>query len=102
MRARLVAPLVAGLVVLACADVQPSPPYLIVTNFYTLQRGITKQQFLDTWQRATDAKHIVGGRPASSQAFRVGDDFWEVWLYNLYANDGRVASTTVDHQEYVA
>jgi hypothetical protein len=42
--------------------------YLANTNFYGLQRGITKQQFLDTWQRASDAKNMIGGRPAASQA----------------------------------
>ncbi len=71
--------------------------YMTATNFYGLQRGITKQQFLDSWQRTTDAMHLVNGRPASSQTFRIGADVWEVWIYNVCRAD-----TTVDHQEYLA
>jgi hypothetical protein len=93
MKARLAVVLIA-LTATACVQ------YLTSTNFYGLQRGITKQQFLDSWQRKTDEMHAVGGRPATSQAFRLGDDVWEVWIYNVYriVPDGAVP----DHQEYVA
>jgi hypothetical protein len=75
--------------------------FLINTNFYQLHRGISKQEFIDSWQHGSDAKNMTGGRPAASQAFRVGPDFWEVWVYNVY----RIAPNgdgVVDHQEYVA
>jgi hypothetical protein len=74
--------------------------YLVSTNFYQLERGITKQQFLAGWQSKTDAKHIIGGRPVSSQSFRVGQDVWEVWIYSVYSTAG--GAIHVDHQEYLA
>lgn len=74
--------------------------FMSATNFYTLERGITKQQFLDGWQRSTDALHLPNGKPSTSQTFRSGSDVWEVWIYSLWRND--VAGQVVDHQEYVA
>src|SRR5437870_4415204 len=94
MRLRAVLFLVCVVALTSCET------YLVNTNFYTLQRGVSKQQFIESWQRATDSKQMIGGRPVASQAFRLGDDFWEVWVYNVYriTQNGGV----VDHQEYVA
>jgi len=77
--------------------------YLITTNFHTLSRGMTKQQFLNGWQANTNSQVIIGGSPASSRTFSLGDDLWEVWIYNVYNyNSVRADAPYVDHQEHVA
>ncbi len=75
--------------------------YMVATNFHTLQRGMTKQQFLNGWQ--ANSENFIGGTPSSSRGFRLGDDLWEVWIYNVY-NLSSVKGDVpyVDHQEHIA
>jgi hypothetical protein len=71
-----------ALLMIAAFAVSGCTQFMVNTNFHMLQRGITKQQFINTWQRTTDAQRLQGGSPAASQMFKLGDDVWEVWIYN--------------------
>jgi hypothetical protein len=72
--------------------------YRVSTNFYLLQRGMTKQQFIE-WQGLNNGKDYVGKKPVSSKSFRYGDNIWEVWVYKVY--DCRY-DCYFDHYEHVA
>jgi hypothetical protein len=68
-----------------------------------LQRGITKAQFVNSWQAQTQTKIAVGGTPSASRMFRLGTDVWEVWVYDIYNPQSvRSGLPFVDHQEHVA
>jgi len=83
--------------------------YLVDTNFYTLQRGMTKQSFInwiESTQRPPNGRTVVGLKPANTKSFKYGSDVWEIWVYNVYSINhnayGMAAGASYDHQEYVA
>lgn len=83
--------------------------YLVNTNFYTLQRGMTKQSFIswmESTQKAPNGRTVTGGTPANTKSFKYGSDVWEVWVFNVYSINhnayGMAAGASYDHQEYVA
>jgi hypothetical protein len=88
-------------------------------NCFTLRQGVTPEQF----EGPDSQTHSWLGpsrkpQPDSSQTFQLGDDVWEVWVYQFdseYAAGGSWASespenavndlsgpTGASHQEYVA
>lgn len=74
---------------------------MIRTNFQTLERGMTKTQFLATWQKNTEA--AIGSTPSQSQSFRLDEDIWEVWIYDIYNEPAVLRGYAyLDHHEYVA
>lgn len=85
------------------------PYYRISTNFYQLNRGMTKEQFIRWNQPMTMDKHgkpVIGGNPAYTKTFKYGQDIWEVWVFDVYAPirnvTGGIASFVFDHKEYAA
>jgi hypothetical protein len=79
--------------------------YIVNTNFYALNRGMTKQQFI-TWKGMNgqgDKKPAVGTFPTSSKTFKHGSDVWEVWVFNVYdCKSYPSLGCVVDHVEHVA
>jgi len=80
--------------------------YRTSTDFYLLQRGMTKQQFID-WQvnffNPKNGKPVKGGKPAYSKTFKHGNDLWEVWIFNVYdCTSYPSLGCVVDHVEHVA
>lgn len=77
--------------------------YMVATNFHDqLHKGMTKQDFMDTWQSKN--KNIVGGAaPTSSRNFTTGKDNWEILIYTVYEYASvKAGYPSVDHKEYVA
>ncbi len=76
--------------------------YMVATNFHQLHEGMTKQQFMETWQSKN--KNVVGGdAPTSSRNFSTGSDNWDILIYSVYEYASvKAGSPRVDHKEYVA
>jgi hypothetical protein len=88
--------LIASLILSACAQ------YLLATNFDKLHKGMTKQEFIDTWQNK-NKKIIGGGTPTSSSKYTKGKDGWEILIYSVYKRaSAEYGLAVVDHKEYVA
>jgi hypothetical protein len=75
------------------------PSYRVATSFYLLQRGMTKQEFVN-WAGLYEGKNYIGKWPVSSKSFKHGNDVWEVWVFEVYRFYGEL--TIVDHHEHVA
>lgn len=80
--------------------------YRTSTDFYLLQRGMTKQQFID-WQvnyfNPKNGKPVKGGKPAYSKTFKHGNDIWEVWIFEVYDCTSYPSLGCVfDHKEHIA
>lgn len=83
--------------------------YRVQTNFYNLNRGMSKQAFVQ-WVQPTytndKGKPAVGGRPVTTKTFKYGSDVWEIWVFDVYSINhnayGMAAGASFDHQEYVA
>ena len=77
--------------------------YMISTNFHqSLAKGMTKEQFDASWVQPTN-KNLKGNMQVSSRRFTVGDDQWEILIYNVYEYASvRANHPKVDHKEYVA
>jgi hypothetical protein len=82
-----------------CSSCGTGTFYRSSTNFYLLQRGMTKQQFIE-WSGMYDGEDYIGKRPASSKSFKYGNDVWEVWVFKVY-RCGEY-NCYVDHFEHVA
>lgn len=77
--------------------------YMIATNFHDkLQKGMTKQQFIEAWQSKN--KNIIGGSaPTAARNFTSGKVNWEILIYSVYEHSSVVSGNPkVDHKEYVA
>jgi len=89
------------LIIQACSPTQ----YIVRTNFYGLNRGMTKQAFM-TWKgmnKQTSEKPAVGTYPISSKTFKHGNDLWEVWVFQVYDCTSYPSLGCVkDHVEHVA
>jgi hypothetical protein len=72
--------------------------YRVSTGFYNLTRGMTKQQFIE-WSGLYIGKNYVGKHPVTTRNFKIGDDVWEVWIFNVYRCP---ADCWWDHNEFVA
>ena len=57
--------------------------YRVATSFHLLNRGMTKQEFVN-WAGLNNDKNYVGKQPVSSKSFRHGPDVWEVWVFEVY------------------
>lgn len=79
--------------------------YRTATNFYALNRGMSKQQFM-TWYNMDEQKNgkpVQGARPANAKTFKHGDDVWEVWVFKVYdCTSYPSLGCVVDHVEHVA
>ena len=91
--------LVATLLLASCATTQ----YMVNTNFHAhLEKGMTKQEFLDGWYGET-IKILGGNVNLSSRYFTIGNDDWEVWIFGVYEHSSvRRGAARIDHKEYVA
>jgi hypothetical protein len=83
--------------------------YRIATNFYVLQRGMTRGQFVNLIELSFNdpsGKPVIGGRPSSTKTFKYGDNVWEVWVFDVYTpvrnSFGKMVTGMFDHNEYVA
>lgn len=83
--------------------------YRTSTDFYELQRGMTKQQFINWVQPSytdNNGRPINGGKPVETKTFKYGEDVWEVWVFDVYRpllnSFGNPAGITYDHKEYIA
>ena len=101
---KLLLMLVLALLISSCM-----PYYRISTNFYELNRGMTKQQFISWNQPMTVDKNgrpTVGGNPSYTKTFKYGPDVWEVWVFDVYTPlrnaYGGIYSFAYDHKEYAA
>jgi hypothetical protein len=82
------------------------PTYRVRTNFYLLNRGISKQEFV-AWMGLNEGKNYIGKQPIRSKSFRNGNDIWEVWVFEVYrfykdAYGRNMADTRDFHYEHVA
>ena len=92
-----------ALVLIGTVMLSACTQYMTATNFHSsLNKGITKQQFMDAWQSKN--KEVIGGdMPASSRSFTTGNDNWEILIYNVYEYASvKAGYPKVDHKEYVA
>ena len=89
---------VAALVFNAC-----NAQYMITTNLHDhLRKGMTKQQFMEAWQRK-NKDLIAGSAPTASRNFTTRNDNWEILIYSVYEYASvRAGRAIVDHKEYVA
>ncbi len=77
--------------------------YMVATNFHeALNEGMTKDQFNKTWLQPM-REALSGNLQVSSRSFVLGDDQWEILIFNIYEY-GSVKSgyPRVDHKEYAA
>ena len=78
------------------------PSYRVATSFYLLQRGMTKQEFVN-WAGLYEGKDYIGKRPVSSKSFKHRNDVWEVWVFKLHDCDSYPSlGCFFDHYEHVA
>lgn len=77
--------------------------YMIRTNFYTLYKGMSKEAFINGWQKNSNELDIIGTNPVMSKSLDVEGDKWEIWIYEVY-NEVSVNAgfPRVDHYEFVA
>jgi hypothetical protein len=81
--------------------------YRTSTDFYKLNRSMSKQQFI-TWQvnylNPKDGNYAKGGRPVHTKMFKHENDVWEVWVYEVYAFDGGLFEDLprLNHYEHIA
>lgn len=87
------------LVIFAMLFLASCTSYRTATSFHLLNRGMSKQQFVE-WAGLNNSKKYVGKQPVSSKSFRHGNDVWEVWVFEVYKFYGDRA--IVDHREHVA
>ena len=77
--------------------------YMIRTNFHTLNKGMSKEAFLNGWQTNSNALGIVGSNPVMSKSLEVEGDKWEIWIYEVYNEVSvRAGYPRTDHYEFVA
>jgi hypothetical protein len=76
---------------------------MIATNFHqVLTKDMTKEQFNISWEQPT-IKILKGNLQVSSRRFTVGEDQWEILIYNVYEYGSVKANRPrIDHKEYVA
>lgn len=77
--------------------------YMIRTNFHTLYKGMSKEAFINGWQKNSNELGIVGTNPVTSKSLYVEGDNWEIWIYEVY-NEVSVNAgfPRIDHYEFVA
>jgi hypothetical protein len=76
--------------------------YLVNTNYSSLYKGMTKEQFIVSWVQPT-LKQVKGNLQGSSRQFTIGNDQWEVLIYSVYEfGSVRNGNPQVDHKEYIA
>lgn len=77
--------------------------YMIRTNFYTLTKGMSKEAFINGWQKNSNELDIVGTNPVMSKSLEVEGNKWEIWIYEVY-NEVSVSAgyPQTDHYEFVA
>ena len=99
---RLTLIILTAILMSSCA----STYYRTSTSFYSLSRGMTKQQFIQWSQPGwTDknGKPVKGGRPEHTKMFKHGNDVWEVWVFKVYDCTSYPSLGCVfDHYEHVA
>jgi len=93
MKKSFIYPLIVALLFFGCEGQK----YVVNSNFYQLQAGMTEQEFLQWIQPNYVAQN---GRPSSAKLFSFKGDKWKVYVFDLYRLDGTYAYR--DHQEYVA
>jgi hypothetical protein len=77
--------------------------YLLRTGFYNLSEGMSKQEYLNTFQAHFNQMGCTGCQPSSSRTLRVNGDMWEILVYELYdASSLQTGYPRVDHHEFVA
>lgn len=76
--------------------------YVVNSNFYKLNRGLTKEQFINIRGMYGDRKlKPIGTFPETAKTFKHGNDIWEVWVFQIY-NCQSLNGCYKDHLEYVA
>jgi hypothetical protein len=85
--------IIIGLILSACETTK----YVTNSNFYTLQKGMTEQAFLE-WIKPNYI--AVNGKPATVKMFNYKGEEWKVYVFIMYNVNGSYAS--VSHSEHVA
>lgn len=84
---------IAILIMTACEGTK----YLVSSNFYQLERGMTEKAFLE-WIKPNYV--AANGHPSSTKLFTYGSDTWKVYTFDIYKISGTMGY--FDHREYVA
>ena len=93
-----------SLVILTMILLASCATYRTSTNFFTLERGITKVQFIN-WSKPSwtnkNGRPIQGGKPLYTKMFKHRNDIWEVWVFKVYEYSP-ISGYGFDHYEHVA
>jgi hypothetical protein len=73
------------------------PKYLISSNFYKLDKGMTEKAYLE-WSKPNDI--AINGRPANVKLFSYNGSSYKVYVYEIYQINGTYAG--FDHFELVS